>query len=145
MSRIHASLKESHLTTAAIGLPAFSSEPMSALIIRHSIKRRKEAVSDSELEDEVDKTSDSETETGAEAFEMVQTYGAVRPPPYSYSELESGPNSGSEQSALLGGERDTSRVVQRDGHASLASCISNLANTIMGTGAHAHVSIGEYH
>ncbi|KAG6886240.1 hypothetical protein C0993_010802 [Termitomyces sp. T159_Od127] len=61
---------------------------------------------------------------------MVQTYGAVRPP--AYAESEPGPSSGSEQSALLGGERDTS--VQRDGHASLTSCVSNLANTIMGTG-----------
>ncbi|KAG6897428.1 hypothetical protein C0992_001589 [Termitomyces sp. T32_za158] len=86
---------------------------------------------DSELlleEEEVDKET--------EAFEMVQTYGAVRPP--AYDESEPGPSSGSEQSALLGGERDTSvkRVVQHDGHASLTSCISNLANTIMGTGAY---------
>lgn len=77
---------------------------------------------------------EQEVDKEIEAFEMVQTYGAVRT---AYAESEPGPSSGSEQSALLGGERDTTvkKVAQRDGHATLTSCISNLANTIMGTGA----------
>ncbi|KAG6812774.1 hypothetical protein H0H92_000544 [Tricholoma furcatifolium] len=63
---------------------------------------------------------------------MVQTYGVV---PANPAEPGDGRDS-SEQSALLGGGRDTSvkRVAKPDGHASLFSCISNLANTIMGTG-----------
>ncbi|KAF8659850.1 hypothetical protein AX16_001735 [Volvariella volvacea WC 439] len=62
---------------------------------------------------------------------MVQTYGVARE---SNAEPSSSNN---ETSALLGGDRDT--TVKRtsgkaDGHASITSCVSNLLNTIIGSG-----------
>ncbi|GLB41828.1 putative transmembrane amino acid transporter protein [Lyophyllum shimeji] len=67
-----------------------------------------------------------------EAFEMVQAYGAV---PSKHS--EPGERDGGENSALLSDDRDgMAEQVEElpDGHATILSCISNLANTIMGTG-----------
>ena len=63
-------------------------------------------------------------------YEMVQTYGVARPDP-------SDPNSagGDESSALLGGA--VSRP-KREGNAGLVSSVSNLANTIIGSGELAH-------
>lgn len=62
---------------------------------------------------------------------MVQTYGVAPDNP-----ADPGASHGGEQSALLGGDRDTSskRVDKPDGHASLISCTSNLVNTIIGSG-----------
>ncbi|KAG6832262.1 hypothetical protein H0H87_002158 [Tephrocybe sp. NHM501043] len=64
--------------------------------------------------------------------EMIQTYGVAHA-----NNAEPGLNAG-EGSALLGGVVAKSRngaAQKRDGHASIVSCISNLTNTIMGTGA----------
>ncbi|KAF9461215.1 vacuolar amino acid transporter 5 [Collybia nuda] len=62
---------------------------------------------------------------------MVQTYGVVPDNP-----AEPGASHEGEQSALLGGDRDTSskRGGKQDGHASIVSCIGNLSNTIIGSG-----------
>lgn len=62
---------------------------------------------------------------------MAQGYGIIQQSP-----AEPSASTGGEQSALLGGNRDTSvkRVVKPDGHASIVSCISNLTNTIIGSG-----------
>jgi hypothetical protein len=62
-------------------------------------------------------------------FEMVQTYGIIP----ATEAAEPGTSHGGEQAALLGGE-SPKRQVKRDGHASLISCTSNLANTIIGSG-----------
>ena len=73
-----------------------------------------------------------ESEDEDSVFEMVQgSYGIVPQHP-----AEPGASSGGEQSALLGGDRDSSakRLVKPDGHASVISCISNLTNTIIGSG-----------
>ncbi len=62
---------------------------------------------------------------------MVQTYGVARDTAAEPS------TSRSESSALLGGDRDTAvKRVQspREGHASFTSCVSNLMNTIIGSG-----------
>jgi hypothetical protein len=66
---------------------------------------------------------------------MVQTYGIARE---SAVEPTSPPASGNgEASALLGGDRNTTvkRIGKPDGHASITSCVSNLSNTIIGSGA----------
>lgn len=64
--------------------------------------------------------------------EMIQTYG-VTP-------VAAEPSTGvvGEETALLGGERDTSikTVHGREGHATIVSCISNLSNTIIGSGVY---------
>ncbi|KAF5350248.1 hypothetical protein D9758_007851 [Tetrapyrgos nigripes] len=64
---------------------------------------------------------------------MVPTYGVA---PANVDNDHTGPESSGESSALLGGDRDTTvkRVPQPDGHATLGSCISNLTNTIIGSG-----------
>lgn len=59
---------------------------------------------------------------------MVQTYG-VAP----VNDSEPTDQAGSEDSALLGGDA-TAKKVGRDGNATMISCISNLANTIIGSG-----------
>lgn len=64
---------------------------------------------------------------------MVQTYGIA---PNSAMEPAQAANS-EETNALLGGDRGTTvkrEAGGREGHASLGSCISNLANTIIGSG-----------
>ncbi|KAJ8079524.1 hypothetical protein PM082_011111 [Marasmius tenuissimus] len=65
---------------------------------------------------------------------MVQPYGAAAANTdggYEGPDVREG-----ESSALLGGDRDTTvkRVAKPDGHASVVSSISNLANTIIGSG-----------
>jgi len=64
---------------------------------------------------------------------MVQPYGAAasHEGEYEGSDVREG-----ESSALLGGNRDSTvkRVGLPDGHASVTSSISNLANTIIGSG-----------
>ena len=60
---------------------------------------------------------------------MARGYGIV-------TESLAEPGARGEQSALLGGNRDTSieHPAKPDGHASVISCISNLTNTIIGSG-----------
>lgn len=68
-----------------------------------------------------------------EEYEMVQTYGIA---PDSGAEPAQAGSTG-ETNALLGENRDSTTnrdVRKREGHASLGSCISNLANTIIGSG-----------
>ncbi|KAF8159531.1 transmembrane amino acid transporter protein-domain-containing protein [Crassisporium funariophilum] len=61
---------------------------------------------------------------------MVQTYGVAPESSAEPNALET-----DEGRALLGGPRRTSKVDSNaDGHASLISCISNLSNTIIGSG-----------
>ncbi|KAH9884779.1 transmembrane amino acid transporter protein-domain-containing protein [Cubamyces lactineus] len=66
---------------------------------------------------------------------MVQMYGAAQG---HHAEHEDGsvdvePRASNEGDALLGVEA-TARRTKRDGHATLSSCISNLSNTIIGSG-----------
>ncbi|KAF9006065.1 AAAP amino acid transporter [Cyathus striatus] len=63
---------------------------------------------------------------------MVQTYGVVPA-----TSTDPGDPADEEASALLGGRRDTTMKTDRgkpDGHATMYSCISNLSNTIIGSG-----------
>jgi hypothetical protein len=65
---------------------------------------------------------------------MVQTYG-IAPDndsdrtPTNYVSAGEG-----ESSALLGGDASIKRNDKADGHASIVSCVSNLSNTIIGSG-----------
>jgi len=76
--------------------------------------------------------SSDENEDEDEYFDMVQTYGVAQA-----NGVDPGTVQGGEQAALLGSYAAPSvkRLDQRDGHASLISCVSNLANTIIGSGA----------
>ena len=76
---------------------------------------------------------DSDDDLGpeaGEAYEMVQTYGVA-------NEHEDATNEASltaaESDALLGGDASV-RKPQVEGHATLHSCVGNLANTIIGSG-----------
>jgi hypothetical protein len=65
---------------------------------------------------------------------MVQTYGVApdedsQPTPTNYIDAMEG-----ESSALLGGNASVKRVNEADGRASIVSCVSNLSNTIIGSG-----------
>lgn len=65
---------------------------------------------------------------------MVQTYGVVpendsEPIPTNYIDAAEG-----ESSALLGGDASIKRKDKADGHASIVSSVSNLSNTIIGSG-----------
>ncbi|KAJ7699026.1 transmembrane amino acid transporter protein-domain-containing protein [Mycena rosella] len=64
---------------------------------------------------------------------MSQKYGTAL---VSAADEPAGPQRAGESSALLGGNRDTAvkRVVGREGKASMVSSVSNLANTIIGSG-----------
>jgi hypothetical protein len=64
----------------------------------------------------------------ADSFEMVQTYGVAREND-DHTNHVAGTG---EESALLGGDATVKR--QTEGHATLTSCVSNLSNTIIGTG-----------
>lgn len=76
---------------------------------------------------------------------MVQPYGAVQSPMDSASsdnENEDYFDSGAEASALLGSDRDTPVILAGpDGHATIVSCVSNLCNTIIGSGMSSCVCI----
>jgi hypothetical protein len=64
-------------------------------------------------------------------FEMVQTYGVANDTigePINHI-----PGDG-EDSALLGGDSAVKHIGRADGHASIVSCVSNLSNTIIGSG-----------
>ncbi|KAG6866585.1 hypothetical protein C0991_002073 [Blastosporella zonata] len=69
---------------------------------------------------------DTHTNTEHE-YEMVQTYGVARA-----NDADPSGSGAGEGSALLG---TWQKIEKKDGHASVVSCISNLTNTIMGTGA----------
>jgi hypothetical protein len=64
---------------------------------------------------------------------MTQKYGTA---PVSALDDPTSPLGAGESSALLGDDRDTTvkRAVKREGKASMVSSISNLANTIIGSG-----------
>jgi hypothetical protein len=67
------------------------------------------------------------TPSDSDAFEMVHTYG-IAPE----SRVEPAHDDG-EASALLG-QNATVKRSAKDGHATLTSCVSNLSNTIIGSG-----------
>ncbi|KAJ3567461.1 hypothetical protein NP233_g6357 [Leucocoprinus birnbaumii] len=79
---------------------------------------------------------------GEEEYEMVQTYG-IAPNRSGTVEGRNGGNS-EETNALLGGDATGAGIEtverreevggKREGHASLVSCVSNLCNTIIGSG-----------
>lgn len=61
-----------------------------------------------------------------QSYEMTNTYGVAQP-----RDSSDAPGT-AENSALLGGaDRE---LVKRDGHATMLSCVSNLTNTIIGSG-----------
>ncbi|KAJ6581994.1 vacuolar amino acid transporter 5 [Mycena capillaripes] len=64
---------------------------------------------------------------------MAQKYGTA---PVSAMDEPTSPHNAGESSALLGGDRDTAvkRAGKREGKASMVSSVSNLANTIIGSG-----------
>ncbi|KAJ6530041.1 transmembrane amino acid transporter protein-domain-containing protein [Mycena vulgaris] len=64
---------------------------------------------------------------------MAQKYGTA---PVSAADEPASPHGAGESSALLGGNRDTTikRSIGREGKASMVSSVSNLANTIIGSG-----------
>lgn len=64
---------------------------------------------------------------------MVQTYGAVPDGGIEPVNIISGDR---EDAALLGGDGTIKRAGKAEGHATIVSCISNLANTIIGSGAY---------
>jgi hypothetical protein len=78
----------------------------------------------------------SKYEDEGEEYEMVQTYGIAS----NSSATLDPPTAGNaeETNALLGGDRNAAGVrhdnAKREGHASVVSCISNLLNTIIGSG-----------
>ena len=77
---------------------------------------------------------DLATDLDDDGFEMAQTYGTA---PVSATDEPASPHGAGESSALLGGDRDTAvkRVLgKREGKASMVSSVSNLANTIIGSG-----------
>lgn len=59
---------------------------------------------------------------------MVQTYGIA-----SDRGVEIETHAADEHEALLGGNA-TARQAKREGHATIQSCVGNLANTIIGSG-----------
>lgn len=65
---------------------------------------------------------------------MTQKYGTA---PVSAIDDPTSPQEAGESSALLGGDRDTTikrPIGKREGKASMVSSVSNLANTIIGSG-----------
>lgn len=62
---------------------------------------------------------------------MVQTYGVA--PGNDAGPANHVPGEG-EDSALLGGDSAPKLQGKADGHASIVSCVSNLSNTIIGSG-----------
>lgn len=68
---------------------------------------------------------------------MVQVYGATQPRAEDGDDVRAGdldPSSSGEGDALLGPNATTRKAKKRDGHATLMSSVSNLANTIIGSG-----------
>lgn len=75
---------------------------------------------------------------------MVQTYGVApdedsQPTPTNYTDAMEG-----ESSALLGGNASAKGVNKADGHASIVSCVSNLSNTIIGSGKSAVLATNQF-
>jgi hypothetical protein len=73
-------------------------------------------------------------EVDEESYEMVATYGVARE-----NDVDASYREGSDESrALLGGTSGSGTPAvpsgKRDGHATMMSCIGNLANTIIGSG-----------
>lgn len=62
---------------------------------------------------------------------MVQPYGTTN---YSSLDVEARDDAASEDTSLLGAASIGKKIIKREGHATMASCIGNLANTIVGSG-----------
>jgi len=62
---------------------------------------------------------------------MVQPYGATD---YSGVDVEARDDTASEDASLLGAASIGKKIIRREGYATMASCIGNLANTIVGSG-----------
>lgn len=62
---------------------------------------------------------------------MVQPYGATD---YSGVDVEARDDTASEDTSLLGIVSIGKKRAKQEGHATIASCIGNLANTIVGSG-----------
>jgi hypothetical protein len=73
-----------------------------------------------------------------DTFEMVQTYGVAND---TMGEPISHIPGDAEDSALLGGDSAVKRIGRADGHASIISCVSNLSNTIIGSGMYRQLKI----
>jgi hypothetical protein len=65
------------------------------------------------------------------SYEMVQLYGTTD---YSGVDVEARDDTASEDTSLLGAASVGKKRTKREGHATIASCIGNLANTIVGSG-----------
>ena len=61
---------------------------------------------------------------------MIPQYGATN---NSDVDVEGRDDNASEDTSLLGAA-STGKVTKREGHATIASCVGNLANTIVGSG-----------
>lgn len=62
---------------------------------------------------------------------MVQPYGVAD---YSGVDVEARDEAADEVTSLLGGASTGKKATKREGHATIVSCIGNLANTIIGSG-----------
>ena len=62
---------------------------------------------------------------------MVQPYGVAD---YSGIDVEARDETANEVTSLLGGASTGKKTTKREGHATIVSCIGNLANTIIGSG-----------
>ena len=62
---------------------------------------------------------------------MVQTYGVAQ---YNAGDPTNHVPGDGEESTLLGEDATVERPGRTDGHASIISCVSNLSNTIIGSG-----------
>lgn len=118
------------LHTILDSLPSFSAVSFSQLSPRRRPEARFLDVDDTALVYPPD--------SPVELYAMVNTYGVA-------ADSSSDPTSaglGGESSALLGGGRDATikRASKREGHASMVSSVSNLANTIIGSGKWRHLS-----
>jgi hypothetical protein len=76
-------------------------------------------------------TTTTTTIDGDDELELADMYGAAE----AERNGDSGDARSGESAALLGGGSGGAERAKRDGHASLTSCVSNLANTIIGSGA----------
>lgn len=64
-------------------------------------------------------------------YEMVQPYGATDHPGV---DVEARDDTATEDASLLGSASTGKKATKREGHATMVSCVGNLANTIIGSG-----------
>jgi hypothetical protein len=107
--------------------PLPSNLPRSGLVSRSEFFCNWKNVSDtgSDNAESLPPTSNPDT------LAMVQTYGVARA---HHEPTNHVPDHGGEASALLGSDATVKQGGKLEGHASLISCVSNLSNTIIGTG-----------